>query len=97
MFKSGKVEVLVATDVAARGLDVPEVKHVIQFDLPIGRDDFDSYVHRIGRAGRAGNEGRATALYVAGSDTKSGQNGALWQDLCRVMSESKVRGGAERR
>ncbi|GMH58055.1 hypothetical protein TrST_g7741 [Triparma strigata] len=89
MFKEGRVEVLVATDVAARGLDVPEVKHVIQFDLPIGRDDFDSYVHRIGRAGRAGNEGRATAMYVAGSETKEGQNGALWPDLCRVMSESK--------
>eukprot|EP00744_Colponema_vietnamica_P001583 GILI01002612.1.p1 GENE.GILI01002612.1~~GILI01002612.1.p1 ORF type:complete len:666 (+),score=201.45 GILI01002612.1:74-2071(+) len=58
-FRSGKTPILVATDVAARGLDIPNVTHVINFDLP---NNIDDYVHRIGRTGRAGNTGRATAL-----------------------------------
>ena len=62
--------VLVATDVAARGLDVPAVAHVVNFDLPVSKDDFDSYVHRIGRTGRAGNLGVATSFYVPGYDPK---------------------------
>lgn len=55
-FKSGEVRILVATDVAARGIDVSEVSHVINFDVPIVIED---YVHRIGRTGRAFNEGTA--------------------------------------
>ncbi|MEJ8302318.1 DEAD/DEAH box helicase [Saccharibacillus sacchari] len=55
-FRDGSIEVLVATDVAARGLDVSGVTHVINFDLP---QDPESYVHRIGRTGRAGKEGKA--------------------------------------
>ena len=55
-FKKGKVKVLVATDVAARGLDIPLVSHVINFDQP---QTYDDYVHRIGRTGRAGNRGHA--------------------------------------
>ncbi len=54
--KSGHLDILVATDVAARGLDVPRVSHVINFDLP---HDSESYVHRIGRTGRAGRKGEA--------------------------------------
>jgi ATP-dependent RNA helicase DDX3X len=53
-FASGACRVLVATDVAARGLDLPDVTAVINFDLPTDGRDFDSYVHRIGRTGRAG-------------------------------------------
>lgn len=55
-FKEGKVRVLVATDVAARGLDVSDVTHVINYQLPM---TFDSYIHRIGRTGRAGKAGKA--------------------------------------
>ena len=55
-FKEGKVRVLVATDVAARGLDVSDVTHVINYQLPM---NFDSYIHRIGRTGRAGKKGKA--------------------------------------
>lgn len=58
-FKSGRTPILVATDVAARGLDIPNVTQVINFDLPSNIDD---YVHRIGRTGRAGNVGHALSL-----------------------------------
>jgi ATP-dependent RNA helicase RhlE len=58
-FKSGKVSVLVATDIAARGLDIDELPHVINFDLPQVPED---YIHRIGRTGRAGSSGEALSL-----------------------------------
>ena len=58
-FKSGKAPVLVATDIAARGIDVPEVTHVIQHELP---EVAETYVHRIGRTARAGASGQAIAL-----------------------------------
>jgi len=58
-FKAGKVRVLVATDIAARGLDIEQLPHVINFELPNVAED---YVHRIGRTGRAGHEGEAMSL-----------------------------------
>jgi ATP-dependent RNA helicase RhlE len=58
-FKSGKVKVLVATDIAARGLDIDQLPHVVNFELPNVPED---YVHRIGRTGRSGNEGWACSL-----------------------------------
>jgi ATP-dependent RNA helicase DeaD len=58
-FRQGSIEMLIATDVAARGLDVEGVTHVINYDIP---QDVDSYVHRIGRTGRAGREGKALTL-----------------------------------
>lgn len=61
-FKEYKVRVLVATDVAARGLDIDELPHVVNFDLPKISED---YVHRIGRTGRAGSEGEAVSLVSA--------------------------------
>jgi superfamily II DNA/RNA helicase len=61
-FKSGQVRLLVASDVAARGLDIPAVSHVFNFDVPRNADD---YVHRIGRTGRAGREGEAVTLVTS--------------------------------
>ena len=58
-FKDNKIQLLVASDVAARGLDIPDVSHVFNFDVPIHAED---YVHRIGRTGRAGREGAAFTL-----------------------------------
>ena len=58
-FRDGRVQILVATDVAARGLDVPTITHVINYGLPMKAED---YVHRIGRTGRAGREGQAITI-----------------------------------
>ncbi len=66
-FRSGKVTLLVATNLAARGLDIPEVSHVINYDIP---EESESYVHRIGRTARMGREGMAIT-FVAEWDEKS--------------------------
>jgi len=60
-FQSGRVTTLVATDVAARGLDVDDITHVINFDPPHGDND---YVHRVGRTGRAGRSGTGVTLVL---------------------------------
>ncbi|HPR90904.1 MAG TPA: C-terminal helicase domain-containing protein, partial [Synergistaceae bacterium] len=65
-FKSGRLQVLVATDIAARGIDVEEISHVINYDLP---NEAESYVHRIGRTGRAG--ARGTAYSFCSADERS--------------------------
>ena len=67
-FRKGEVMLLVASDVAARGLDIPEVSHVYNFDVPHHPDD---YVHRIGRTGRAGKTGTAITLVAGGDDVKA--------------------------
>ncbi|XVF07430.1 hypothetical protein REPUB_Repub06bG0138200 [Reevesia pubescens] len=77
-FKSGKTPILVATDVAARGLDIPHVAHVVNFDLP---NDIDDYVHRIGRTGRAGKTGLATAFF-------NESNSSLARPLAELMQEA---------
>jgi ATP-dependent RNA helicase RhlE len=61
-FKSGYLQVLVATDIAARGIDVDDISHVINYDLP---NEPESYVHRIGRTGRAGASGIAYSFCAA--------------------------------
>jgi ATP-dependent RNA helicase RhlE len=69
-FKSGKYRILVATDIAARGIDVKNIEVVINYDLP---EDAENYVHRIGRTARAGREGRAISFAMPdqGADVKS--------------------------
>ena len=61
-FKSGRTPILVATDVAARGLDISNVTHVVNFDMPV---EAESYVHRVGRTGRAGADGIAISFCTA--------------------------------
>ncbi len=61
-FKSGEIRVLVATDIAARGIDIPQLPQVVNFELPKVAED---YVHRIGRTGRAGEVGKAISLVCA--------------------------------
>jgi len=64
-FKAGKLRVLVATDIAARGIDIDQLPHVVNFELPNVSED---YVHRIGRTGRAGNKGEAISLVCVDED-----------------------------
>uniref|UniRef100_A0A667Y446 RNA helicase n=1 Tax=Myripristis murdjan TaxID=586833 RepID=A0A667Y446_9TELE len=78
-FRSGKCPILVATAVAARGLDISNVKHVINFDLP---SDIEEYVHRIGRTGRVGNLGLATSFF-------NDKNGNITKDLLDILVEAK--------
>ncbi|XP_034869777.1 probable ATP-dependent RNA helicase DDX4 isoform X3 [Mirounga angustirostris] len=79
-FRCGKCPVLVATSVAARGLDIENVQHVINFDLPSA---IDEYVHRIGRTGRCGNTGRAISFFDPESDNH------LAQPLVKVLSDAQ--------
>jgi superfamily II DNA/RNA helicase len=74
-FRKGKNRILVATDVAARGLDIPHIEYVVNFDLPQAPEDF---IHRIGRTGRAGAEGTAISFVSAPEASK-------WRAICRLM------------
>ena len=78
MFRNGRCPILVATAVAARGLDIPNVTHVVNYDLPT---DIDDYVHRIGRTGRAGNTGKSTAFFNRG-------NRGIVRDLIELLKEA---------
>jgi superfamily II DNA/RNA helicase len=89
-FRSGKVDVLVATDVAARGLDVDDVTHVINYECP---DSADTYVHRIGRTGRAGRTG-TSVTFVDWEDMPrwklvNGMLGGPFDDLVETYSSSE--------
>lgn len=76
-FRAGKIRILVATDVAARGLDIEHVKHVINFDIPLCPED---YIHRIGRTGRAGKQGYAMS-FIAPEENRA------WQAIRRLMDQ----------
>jgi len=78
-FRDGKYRVLVATDIAARGLDVPHIEHVINYDLPLVAED---YLHRIGRTARAGRAG--SALCLVAPDERS-----LWRAIQRLMANAE--------
>lgn len=78
-FRTGKAPILVATDVAARGLDVKDVRYVINYDYPSNKED---YVHRIGRTGRAGSKGIAHTFFTI-NDAKQAKN------LVKLLEEAK--------
>ena len=86
-FKSGESSVLVATDVAARGIDIDGVAHVVNVDLPTTSKEIDSYTHRIGRTGRAGRSGVATSFYVPGNEPKHG-NADIHMPLLQLLQEN---------
>ncbi len=79
-FREGSVPVLVATDVAARGLDIDGMSCVINYDLPQCAED---YIHRIGRTGRAGSVGTALSFILEEDDSK-------WKEICRVCHLGKI-------
>ena len=79
LFRSGRTPILVATDVAARGLDIPNVTQVINFDLPSNVED---YVHRIGRTGRVGNVGYATSMM-------NDKNRGIAKEMCDLLVENE--------
>ncbi|ORC86820.1 ATP-dependent DEAD/H RNA helicase [Trypanosoma theileri] len=99
-FKEGSIRILCATDVAARGLDVPALDHVINYDLPI---DTDAYVHRVGRTGRAGRSGMAHTFIVAGDPRApriarfiaAQTNIPLSDDVQALVSEVERHGGLD--
>ncbi|WCJ28961.1 DEAD-box ATP-dependent RNA helicase 37 [Euphorbia peplus] len=101
-FRTGNCPILVATDVAARGLDIPHVAHVVNFDLP---NDIDDYVHRIGRTGRAGKSGLATAFFNEGNTSMARSLAELMQEsnqevpawLSRYAARTSYGGGRNRR
>eukprot|EP00755_Sulcionema_specki_P010194 Sspe_Gene.6770::Locus_2274_Transcript_1_1_Confidence_1.000_Length_1850::g.6770::m.6770/K14811/DBP3; ATP-dependent RNA helicase DBP3 len=78
-FKSGEVPLIVATDVAARGLDIKGVEYVINYSFPLTVDD---YIHRIGRTGRAGRTGFSHTFFTT-------QDRTLGPDLIKVLQEAK--------
>lgn len=85
-FRSGKVRILVATDIAARGLDIATISHVINYDIP---DTADTYIHRIGRTGRAERDGDAMTL-VTGEDTATIRD--IERTLRAAIERRKVEG-----
>lgn len=77
-FRAGRCSILIATAVAARGLDIEDVKQVVNYDLP---QEVDEYVHRIGRTGRIGNQGKAISFFSRGKDEK------LARSLVKILAD----------
>ena len=80
-FRNNRLQVLVATDVAARGLDVKDINTVINYDFPVGTSGVEDYVHRIGRTGRAENSGRSFTFFTRGDADRA-------NELCGVLTRS---------
>lgn len=78
-FKNLQSTLLIATDVAARGLDIPEIRMVVNFDFP---NDISNYIHRIGRTGRAGKKGTAISFFVGA------KNGRMARELIEVLQRT---------
>merc|ERR1719502_2185615 len=95
-FKAGQISVIIGTDVLGRGIDVPEVAHVINYDAPA---DIEDYTHRISRTGRAGHQGLATTML-------NDRDGSIARDLHDMLVKSKqdapdwlaqIRGGGNKK
>lgn len=79
-FKSGETPILIATSVASRGLDIPDVQHVVNMEMP---KEIDEYVHRIGRTGRCGHKGKATSFYDEDKDSD------IAGDLVKILTDAQ--------
>ena len=90
-FKAGRVNVLVATDIAARGLDIVQLPLVVNFDLPLVAED---YIHRVGRTGRAGRSGRAVSLVSAADSRLAARHPAVVAGAARAGRRRGIRGDA---
>jgi len=80
-FRKGEVQIMVATDVASRGLDIPNVGVVVNYDFPEGRGGVEDYIHRIGRTGRAGNKGVSVTFF-------SLDNAKSAKELVRILKDA---------
>ena len=87
-FRNNRLQVLVATDVAARGLDVKDIDTVINYDFPVGTSGVEDYVHRIGRTARGENSGRAFTFFTRGDKDRA-------NELCGVLKRSEQQIPAE--
>merc|ERR1712243_154586 len=81
-FKTGKRPIIVCTGVASRGLDIRDVKHVINYDMP---KEVDEYVHRIGRTGRVGNTGKATSFF----DASRSEDSKIASSLVTILTNAQ--------
>jgi len=89
-FRTGKTPLLVATDVAARGLDIKDVEYVINYTFPLTIED---YIHRIGRTGRAGKTGTAHTLFTSYDKARSGELGLVLRDAGQYVPEELLKLG----
>jgi ATP-dependent RNA helicase DDX5/DBP2 len=80
-FKTGKSPIMVATDVASRGIDVRNITHVLNYDYPNNSED---YVHRIGRTGRAGAKGTAITFFTTESESFT------WEYFCGANANNEI-------
>ena len=94
-FRKGEVTIVITTDLLSRGFDMPEIKLVINFDVPFKRDgpDFETYLHRVGRGGRFGHKALAVTLFDRDFDEKNFSEIIEYFDM--KNSVKKLEGGAE--
>ena len=81
-FRNNRLQILIATDVAARGLDIKDIDTVINYDFPVGTSGVEDYVHRIGRTGRGENKGRSYTFFTRGDSDRA-------NELCGVLKRSE--------
>jgi len=87
-FKLGSLRMLIATDVAARGLDVKDVGAVVNYDMPAGQNGIEDYVHRIGRTGRAGKKGKAISFFTDQDSKRAKELVSLMDDAGQEVPDA---------